>query len=202
MTEQTPPPKLTLNPDNFINRELGWLEFNRRVLAEAQNPDTPLLERVKFLGIFSNNLDEFYMVRVANQHNKLLKGGGRPRPDGYRPNELVYTIRDRVMEMVNQQRRTKREVLEALAAEGIAVLEVDKLPATQREAARRYFDREVFPVLTPLAVDHARPFPFISNLSLSLAVWLLKGFMDEIPREYEEAALIDGYTRFQAFTKV
>jgi len=168
-TPSGPPP---LNPDTFINRELGWLEFNRRVLAEAQDPNNPLLERIKFLSIFSNNMDEFYMVRVANQHNKLNARINRPRPDGYKPSELIYTIRDRVIDMVNQQRKTKAEVLGALAEEGIEILDVPGLPVAQQDAARRYFDQEVFPVLTPLAVDHARPFPFISNLSLSLAVWL------------------------------
>jgi polyphosphate kinase len=173
MTDTPPVPSPPdLNPDTFINRELGWLEFNRRVLAEAQDPANPLLERVKFLSIFSNNMDEFYMVRVANQHNKLKARINRPRPDGYNPSELIYTIRDRVIDMVNQQRQTKREVLEALAREGIEILDIPDLPPNQQEVARRYFEREVFPVLTPLAVDHARPFPFISNLSLSLAVWL------------------------------
>jgi polyphosphate kinase len=173
MTDTTPP-RPDLNPDTFINRELAWIEFNRRVLAEAQDPTNPLLERVKFLSIFSNNLDEFYMVRVAGQHNKLNAGVTRTRPDGYKPGELIYTIRDRVLEMVNQQRQTKAEVLDALHDEGIEIRDVASIPAPQREVLRQYFEREVFPVLTPLAVDHARPFPFISNLSLSLAVWLTR----------------------------
>ena len=185
------PPLPDLNPDTFINRELGWLEFNRRVLAEAQNPNNPLLERVKFLGIFSNNLDEFYMVRVANQINKLNAGVSRPRPDGYKPNELIYTIRDRVTEMVNQQRRAKREVLSALAEHGIEVLEVKALPTNYLNAARQYFNREVFPVLTPLAVDHARPFPFISNLSLSLAVWVQRDTADHEPPEFVRVKVPD-----------
>ncbi len=180
-----------LNPDTFINRELAWLAFNRRVLAEAQDPNNPLLERVKFLGIFSNNLDEFYMVRVANQHNKLNAGISRPRPDGYKPAELIYTIRDRVLEMVAQQRQAKREVLAALAEKGIEMLDVAALPSNQREAGRTYFSREVFPVLTPLAVDHARPFPFISNLSLSLAVWLDRPDRPDNPPEFVRVKVPD-----------
>jgi polyphosphate kinase len=169
---------LELNSDTYINRELAWIEFNRRVLAEARDESNPLLERLKFLAIFSNNLDEFYMVRVAGQHNKLKAGINRARPDGYKPGELVYTIRDLVIELVRQQRKTLKKVLSALEDEGIHVLEVKKLPPHQRSSASRYFEREVFPVLTPLAVDHARPFPFISNLSLSLAVWLQRTQFD------------------------
>lgn len=163
---------LELNPDTYINRELAWLEFNRRVLAEAQDEKLPLLERLKFLAIFSSNLDEFYMVRVASYLNKLNAGINRARPDGYKPTELIYTVRDLVTDMVNQQRSLLRDVLQQLEEYGIQILAAGKLSANQRSAARRYFEREVFPVLTPLAVDHARPFPFISNLSLSLAVWL------------------------------
>ena len=161
-----------LNPDTFVNREMAWIEFNQRVLEEARDEKTPLLERLKFLAIFSNNLDEFYMVRVAGYHNKLSAGVTRARPDGYKPNELLYTIRDLVLDMVTQQRNILVDVLTALEAEGVQVVEPPKLPHSQRAAARSYFEREVFPVLTPLAVDHARPFPFISNLSLSLAIWL------------------------------
>lgn len=183
---------LKLNSETYVNRELAWLEFNRRVLAEAQNPHTPLLERLKFLAIFSNNLDEFYMVRVASYHDKLKAGISRSRPDGYKPSELIYTIRDVVIDMVAQQRQAKREVLEQLEAEGIAILSVDKLPTIQREAARQYFEREVFPVLTPLAVDHARPFPFISNLSLSLAVWVRRADQDDdVPPEFVRVKIPD-----------
>ncbi len=161
-----------LNPDTFVNRELAWIEFNRRVLEEARDEKTPLLERLKFLAIFSNNMDEFYMVRVAGYHNKLSAGVTRSRPDGYKPNELLYTIRDLVLDMVTEQRQILAQVLEELEQEGIEIVSAAKLPQNHRAAASRYFEREVFPVLTPLAVDHARPFPFISNLSLSLAIWL------------------------------
>lgn len=184
MTDETRQLELELNSETFVNRELAWIEFNRRVLEEAANESNPPLERLKFLAIFSNNLDEFYMVRVAGYHNKLNAGVSRPRPDGYKPNELIYTIRDLVIDQVNYQRRLLRQVLDDLAAEGIEMLDVKKLPQNQRAATRRYFEHEVFPVLTPLAVDHARPFPFISNLSLSLAVWLRRNMPTETAPEF------------------
>lgn len=188
MSHQLP---LDLNPDTYINRELAWVEFNRRVLAEAQDTNMPLLERLKFLAIFSNNLDEFYMVRVASYHNKLKLGSNRARPDGYKPNELIYTIRDLVTDLVNQQRRIKREVLDLLAREGIEILDVANLTPNQQQVARNYFEREVYPVLTPLAVDHARPFPFISNLSLSLAVWLQREDDDEVEPDFVRVKIPD-----------
>lgn len=184
MTDDTKPFDLELNAETFVNRELAWIEFNRRVLVEAEDERNPLLERLKFLAIFSNNFDEFYMVRVAGYHNKLNAGVGRSRPDGYKPNELIYTIRDLVIDLVNHQRAVMRQVLDKLAAEGIEMLDVEKLPQTQRAAVRSYFEKEVYPVLTPLAVDHARPFPFISNLSLSLAVWLKRDVTAQTAPEF------------------
>jgi polyphosphate kinase len=161
-----------LTPENYINRELSWLEFNRRVLAQAQDESLPLLERAKFLAIFSSNLDEFFMVRVAYVHNKAKVGIASPRPDGYSPAQLLEEIRKRTMEMMAEQRACMREVLALLKDEGVCILDVSSLQPSQHEALRQYFYDEVFPVLTPLAVDRARPFPFISNLSLNLAMWL------------------------------
>jgi polyphosphate kinase len=161
-----------LTADNYLNRELAWIEFNRRVLAQAQDTSLPLLERIKFLAIFSNNLDEFYMVRVASLHDKLRAGLPTGRPDGIQPSALLNTVRERVLAMVKEQRQTMREIFSQLEAYGIVVTETSKLTDEQRQAAREYFHNEIFPVLTPLAVDHVRPFPFISNLSLNLAVWL------------------------------
>ncbi|HEX2908343.1 MAG TPA: polyphosphate kinase 1 [Phototrophicaceae bacterium] len=160
-----------LEPETYFNRELSWLEFNHRILALAQDESLPLLERAKFLAIFSNNLDEFYMVRVASVHNKL-KVGMSARPDGYPPAHLLMEIRRRVLDMTHQQRNTMRRIFAQLEEHGIRVTDVAQLEPDQREALRAYFNEEVFPVLTPLAVDHARPFPFISNLSLNLAVVL------------------------------
>jgi polyphosphate kinase len=161
-----------LDAHNYTNRELSWIEFNRRVLEHAQDESVPLLERVKFLAIFSHNLDEFYMVRVASHHQKAKLGITGTRPDGYLPAPLLTEIRERVLEDVNTQRTTMRDVLAQLEEEGVCITQVRRLTAEQQDAMRAYFYDEVFPVLTPLAVDHARPFPFISNLSLNLAVWL------------------------------
>jgi len=163
-----------LNPETYLNRELAWIEFNRRVLAMAQDESLPLLERVKFLAIFSNNLDEFYMVRVASIHDKLRAGLPGNRPDGYQPLQLLEEVRSRVVDLMQQQRSTMREVFTQLEAYGIRVTTTAQLDDSQRNALREYFHDEIFPVLTPLAVDHARPFPFISNLSLNLAVWLTR----------------------------
>lgn len=161
-----------LTPETYTSRELSWIEFNRRVLAMAQDRSLPLLERVKFLAIFSTNLDEFYMVRVASWHNKMRLGLATTRPDGYQPRQLLLEIRRRVMELIKLQREILTEVLDALCAEKVCLSTVDQLSTEEREAVAAYFQEEVFPVLTPLAVDHARPFPFISNLSLNLAIWL------------------------------
>src|SRR5215212_11501105 len=168
--EEIPLPEL--NPQTYFNRELSWIEFNRRVLAMAQDESVPLLERVKFLAIFSNNLDEFYMVRVASVHDKIKVPIPSARPDGYQPASLLAEIRNQVIELVAQQRTTMREVFAKMAEQNIRVLEMNQLEPHQRDTIREYFHSEIFPVLTPLAVDHVHPFPFISNLSLNLAVWL------------------------------
>jgi polyphosphate kinase len=170
MTDLNVLPELTST--TYISRELSWLEFNRRVLTLAQDQNVPLLERMKFLAIFSTNLDEFYMVRVASWHNKMRLGLTTSRPDGYQPRQLLLEVRRRVLEMIDQQRETLREVLDALAESDICLLNIADLNDEERAAVTAFFQEEVFPVLTPLAVDHARPFPFISNLSLNLAIWL------------------------------
>ncbi len=172
-----------LNPDTYLNRELAWIEFNRRVLTMARDESLPLLERIKFLAIFSNNLDEFYMVRVAYVHDKMKAGLPTNRPDGVQPAALLNEIREQVLEMVKEQRATMREVFAQLETHGIHMTEVKELEVFQQEAIRAYFYDEVFPVLTPLAVDHARPFPFISNLSLNLGMWLKRA--DEPAYEHE-----------------
>ncbi len=173
MTElQDWPPLMPLAPETFNSRELSWIEFNRRVLAIAQDPRVPLLERLRFLAIFSNNLDEFYMVRVATWHNKMRLGLSTTRPDNYQPRQLLLEIRSRVQDLMQLHRQTIFEVLDALRDVGISIVSTGELGDAERDAIKAYFQEEVFPVLTPLAVDHARPFPFISNLSLNLAIWL------------------------------
>lgn len=164
-----------LTPENYTSRELSWIEFNRRVLALAQDERLPPLERVKFIAIFGTNMDEFFMVRVAAWHDKMKLGIDPKRPDGYNARQMISEIRSRVLDQLRQQQAVIHEVLAALRQHGIAVKSVDELAPAEQEALRSYFYAEVFPVLTPLAVDHARPFPFISNLSLNLAIWLSRG---------------------------
>ncbi|SDZ25400.1 polyphosphate kinase [Asanoa ishikariensis] len=160
-----------LPEDRFLNRELSWLDFNARVLALAEDPSTPLLERAKFLAIFASNLDEFYMVRVAGLKRRLQAGlpvrGGDQMP---LRTQLEF-VAEKTADLVARQAACfVDEVLPKLSAEGIELLQWDDLAADEREQMRTYFRDHVFPVLTPLAVDPAHPFPYISNRSLSLAV--------------------------------
>lgn len=177
-------PELTI--ENYINRELSTIEFNRRVLAQAKDQNLPLLERVKFLAIFGNNLDEFYMVRVAAYVQKLKLGISRTRPDGYTPNQLLIELRRQVLELFHEQRATMREIFAELELQGVIIAELNTLPAAYQQALREYFYEEVFPVLTPLAVDHARPFPFISNLSLNLGIFLERDSSDDDEPPHQE----------------
>jgi polyphosphate kinase len=155
----------------LFNRELSWLAFNTRVLHEAADARTPLLERLKFLAIFGSNIDEFYMVRVAGIRRQLAAGVTRTGPDGIGPAELLDRIDAQVRELlVMQERILQDEVLPALSAHGVRLLRMDELDAIERSAVDAFFDAQVFPVLTPLAVDPGHPFPYISGLSLSLAV--------------------------------
>ena len=158
-------------PSLFINRELSWLEFNRRVLAEALDDSNPLLERVKFLSIFSSNLDEFYMIRVAGLRRQLQTGVVTAPPDGMSPAEQLAGIRDRLEPMLTSSADCWREdVMPKLKAAGIEILAYKDLKRKQRQLLRRHFKREISPALTPLAFDPGHPFPHISNLSINLAV--------------------------------
>src|SRR6266536_219372 len=155
----------------YINRELSWLEFNRRVLEEALGEGHPLLERVKFLSIFSTNLDEFFMIRVAGIKQQVAAGVISRSPDGTTPAEQLIAIRRVVDDMVDRHRRCWLEDVEPkLRAQGIHILDYGELTEQQRAFCKAYFEREVFPVLTPLAFDPSHPFPQISNLSINLAV--------------------------------
>jgi polyphosphate kinase len=161
-----------LSPENFINRELSTLDFQKRVLALAEDESTPLLERVKFIAIVGNNLDEFYMVRVGAYFQRLRLSNPMTRPDGMTPTQLLRQIHDEVSALIARQRRVRRQVFELLEQQDVHFITTDQLSESEREAITYYFRSEVYPVLTPLAVDHARPFPFISNLSLNLGVYL------------------------------
>lgn len=156
---------------NFLNRELSWLEFDARVLQEAFDERNPLLERVKFLAIFSTNLDEFYMVRVAGLRRQVAAGLLVPSPDGMSPQAQLDAIERRVHELLVRQRHCLQDrLLPELASQGVRLVGMDDLTPAEWLVVDDFFESQVFPVLTPLAVDPGHPFPYISNLSLSLAV--------------------------------
>lgn len=163
-------PSLT-DPQYYFSRELSWLEFNNRVLHEAFDPRTPLLERLKFLAIFSSNLDEYFMVRVSALKQQVEAKVSRLSADGRTPQEQLELISDRLRPMVMKQHRHFEQALRPqLANQGIYLLDYMDMNQEQRIYLQRYFEEQIFPVLTPLAVDPSHPFPYISNLSLNLAV--------------------------------
>jgi polyphosphate kinase len=155
----------------YFNRELSWLEFNRRVLEEAMDDRHPLLERVKFLAIFSSNLDEFFMIRVAGIRQQIAAGVTSRSADGRLPSEQLAALRRGLLPLIAQHRACWLDDIQPkLREEGVRILDYDELTPEQRRFCTDYFEREVFPVLTPLAFDPSHPFPHISNLSLNLAV--------------------------------
>ncbi|MFE3956161.1 RNA degradosome polyphosphate kinase [Nocardia sp. NPDC059091] len=168
----TPPTAIAPLPaDRYVNRELSWLDFNARVLALAEDHSQPLLERAKFLAIFASNLDEFYMVRVAGLKRRAETGLSVRSADGLSPTEQLEMIAVRTQEIGERHARVfLDQVLPALTTEGIAIIRWADLEDTERQRLSGYFQDQVFPVLTPLAVDPAHPFPYISGLSLNLAV--------------------------------
>ncbi len=161
------------DPSLFFNRELSWLEFNRRVLAEAADHTHPLLERVKFLSIFSNNLDEYFMIRVSGLQRQVARGVREAPPDGMSPALQLAEIHRILEPMLAQQSDLwKEEMVPALRDAGIHILSYGEISGAEKALLRDYFQREVYPVLTPLAFNPSHPFPFISNLSLNLAAIL------------------------------
>src|SRR3982074_2654217 len=159
------------DPQNFINRELSWLEFNRRVLEEAQDPTQPLIERVKFLTIFSSNLDEFFEIRVAGIKQQIESETSDVAPDGLSPTETFHSIQRVVGELVAAQYALwNDELVPELAKNGIRIREVAQLNTKRAAWARKFFQEEVFPMLTPLAVDASHPFPQLLNKSHNLLV--------------------------------
>ena len=160
-----------LDSSHYINRELSMLEFQRRVLEEAQDETNPLLERVKFLSIFGSNMDEFFMVRVSGIRKLVEANINEITPDGMTPREQFAAIRKRALKLLNEaQQCYQRTLLPQLDKAGIHILDYRKLNDTQRERADTFFRDVAFPVLTPLALDPGHPFPHISNLSLNLAI--------------------------------
>src|SRR3954453_11532369 len=157
--------------DLFFNRETSWVRFNERVLELAEDRSVPLLERVKFAAIYVRNLDEFFMVRVAGLHDQVDAGITDPLADGRTPSETIDALREKILGYRGRLTAcVNRELLPGLAEHGVRIITCGQLDDRQRETLRERFRRQIFPVLTPLAVGLGRPFPYISNLSLSLAV--------------------------------
>ncbi|MFN3872876.1 MAG: polyphosphate kinase 1 [Ignavibacterium sp.] len=162
-------------PENFINRDLSWIEFNRRVLQEALNPDLPLLEKVKFVSIFSSNLDEFYMIRVSGIKEQIAANVLEPSIDGLTPREQLQKIEKCLQPLLKQLYDLwTNNIVPSLRENNIILHEYDEFTKDEKKILTEYFKKEIFPVLTPLAFDPGRPFPYISNLSLSIAVLIRK----------------------------
>jgi polyphosphate kinase len=189
-------PKLD-DPSFYLNRETSWLAFNARVLGEALEAHTPLLERLKFIAIHASNLDEFFMIRVSGLHEQLAAAVVELSPDGLTPLEQLSRIRAIILAQLESACQVlSAEILPALRQHGVEITDWERLDGEARERANRYFRSTVFPILTPLAVDPGHPFPFLSNLSLSLAVEVRDPETDE--RKFARVKVPEGLPRFIA----
>ena len=165
-------PDLGGNPDRFVNREFSWLQFNRRVLEESYNQRHPLLERVRFLSISADNLDEFFMVRVAGLAGQVRQGIVARTPDGKTPEEQLENILLEVGRLQEDQEASLSQLGELLKAEGIETVRPASLSKTEKGWLETHFMEAIFPVLTPMSIDPAHPFPFIPNLGFTMALAL------------------------------
>jgi polyphosphate kinase len=171
---ETPDSVASFGPSRFFNRELSWLQFNKRVLEEAANERHPLLERLRFLSISASNLDEFYMVRVAGLRGQVLAGIETPSEDGLTPAEQLDQIGRFVTELTEEQQESWVQLENLLADAGVDVLKADELTAKERDWLEEHFLTQIFSVLTPIAVDPAHPFPFIPNFGFTLGLELVR----------------------------
>src|SRR5580693_6276450 len=161
----------SFGPERFSSRELSRLEFGARLLDLGADEHLPILDRCKFMAIFADMIDEFFQVRVVSLQDKVAAGVQTPSVDGIRPRQQLEAIRERVLELMERQDRLMLDsILPALASGGIKIVRHDELTDESQANLAKYFDENVYPVLTPLAVDPGHPFPMISNLSLNIAV--------------------------------
>ena len=185
------------DPSLYFSRELSWLEFNERVLDEAVEPSTPLLERLKFVAIYGTNLDEFFMIRVAAIKQQIEAQVVRRSEDGRTPTEHLTAISTRLRASLDKQTKLLNDALiPALADHHIRIVRVSDLDDERQHALEQIFDDRVFPVLTPLAVDSGHPFPYISNLSISLAVELEEPTRDGVTLHFARIKIPPTLPRF------